>query len=211
MSVPRLHVVTDESIQSRHSHASLARCALAGGADCVQFREKRRRATAALVRLAGTIASACRDAGALGVVNDRVDVAIAAGAAAVHLGREDLPVDVARRLLGERALIGGTANSFAEAEGVWAADVDYLGVGPVYGTASKADPAPPLGLALLRRIAAACPKPVIAIGGIRAESIGAVIAAGVHGVAVLSAVAGADDPESATRRCRDALDAALRP
>lgn len=211
MNVPRLHVVTDESGEGCRSHASLAMHALAGGADCVQFREKRPWATAALVRVATEIAAACRAANALAVVNDRVDVAVAAGAAAVHLGRDDLPVDVARRLLGDGGLIGGTANSFAEAQRAWATDVDYLGVGPVYGTASKANPPPPLGLALLRRIAAACPKPVIAIGGIGPERIGAAIAAGAHGVAVLSAVASAADPESATRRCRDALNAALRP
>lgn len=211
MNVPRLHVITDASIQSRHGHAALAGCALAGGADCVQFREKRPRTTAALVQLAGAVASACRGANALAVVNDRVDVAIAAGAPAVHLGRDDLSVEVARRLLGGRALIGGTANTFAEAERVWAADVDYVGVGPVYGTTSKANPAPPLGLAMLQRIAAACPKPVIAIGGIGADRIAEVIGAGAHGVAVLSAVAGADDPESAARRCREALDAALGP
>ena len=206
--VPRLHVVTDETIQSRHSHAALAERALGGGADCVQFREKRPWGTAELVRVAGSVVAACEAAGAVAIVNDRVDVAIAAGATAVHLGRDDLPVEVARRVLGGGRLIGGTANSLAEAARVWETDVDYLGVGPVFGTASKANPAPPLGLAVFARIAAACPKPVIAIGGIGAERIGAVMAAGAHGVAVLSAVVAAEDPERAARRCRQALDAA---
>ena len=210
-NVPRLHVVTDETIQSRYAHAALAERALGGGADCVQFREKRPWATAELVRVAASVVAACEAAGALAIVNDRVDVAVAAGAQAVHLGREDLPVDVARRLLGDLVLIGGTANSLAEAARVWETDVDYLGVGPVFGTASKANPAPPLGLDSFARIAAACPKPVIAIGGIDAERIGSVIAAGAHGVAVLSAVVAGDDPEHAARRCRQALDAACRP
>lgn len=208
-NVPRLHVITDETIQQRHSHAALARLALAGGADCVQFREKRPWATAELVRAAGEVVAACVAAKAVAIVNDRVDVAVAVGAPAVHLGREDLPVSVARRLLGEGGLIGGTTNSLAEAARVWETDVDYLGVGPVYGTASKANPAPALGLAAFARIAAACPKPVIAIGGIDATRVGAVMAAGAHGVAVLSAVVAAQDPAASTQRCRDALDAAL--
>ena len=206
--VPRLHVVTDETIQSRHSHAALAERALGGGADCVQFREKRPWGTVELVRVAGSVVAACEATGGVAIVNDRVDVAVAAGATAVHLGRDDLPVEVARRVLGGGGLIGGTANSLAEAARVWETDVDYLGIGPVFGTASKANPAPPLGLALFARIAAACPKPVIAIGGIGAERIGAVMAAGAHGVAVLSAVVAAEDPERAARRCRQALDAA---
>lgn len=209
--VPRLHIVTDETIQSRHAHAALAERALGGGADCIQFREKRAWTTAELVRVAASVVAACEAAGAVAIVNDRVDVAVAAGAQAVHLGREDLPVDVARQVLGDGGLIGGTANSLAEAARVWETDVDYLGVGPVFGTASKANPAPPLGLALFARIAAACPKPVIAIGGIDAGRIGALVDAGAHGVAVLSAVVAADDPERAARRCRQALDAACRP
>ena len=209
MNVPRLHVVTDETVQSRHDHVALAKLALAGGADCVQFREKRRRTTAELVRLAERAVAACRTADAVAVINDRVDVAAAAGASAVHLGRDDLPARVARRILGSAALIGGTANSFAEAAKVWETEVDYLGVGPVFGTTSKANPAPTMGLALFARIAAACPKPLIAIGGVDAANIGAAMAAGAHGVAVLSSVATAEDPAAATRRCREALQAAL--
>lgn len=210
MNVPRLHVITDETIQRRHSHAAQARLALAGGADCVQFREKRPWATAELVCAAREVVAACAAAKAVAIVNDRVDVAVAVDASAVHLGREDLLVSAARRLLGEGGLIGGTANSLSEAARVWETDVDYLGVGPVYGTASKANPAPTLGLVAFARIVAACPKPVIAIGGIDAPRIGEVMAAGAHGVAVLSAVVAAQDPEAATRHCRDALDAALR-
>ena len=209
MNVPRLHIVTDETIQSRHDHVALAKLALEGGADCVQFREKRPRTTAELVRLAERTVAACRAADAVAVINDRVDVAAAAGASAVHLGRADLPAGVARRILGPAALIGGTANSFAEAAKVWETEVDYLGVGPVFGTTSKVNPAPTMGLAALARIAAACPKPLIAIGGIDAANVGTVMAAGAHGVAVLSSVAAAEEPAAATRQCREALYAAL--
>lgn len=206
MNVPRLHIVTDETIQGRHDHVALAKLALDGGADCVQFREKRARTTAELVGLAERIVAACRTTGAVAVINDRVDVAVAAGASAIHLGRDDLPASVARQMLGTEALIGGTANSFAEAEKVWKTEVDYLGVGPVFGTTSKANPAPPMGLTLFAEIATACPKPLIAIGGIAPANIGEVMAAGAHGVAVLSAIVASDEPALATRHCREALD-----
>ena len=111
--------------------------------------------------------------------------------------------------MGPEALLGGTANSYAEAARVWQTEVDYLGVGPIFGTTSKAQPAPTMGLETLARIARDCPKPVIAIGGIRAERIGEAIAAGAHGVAVLSEVVVADDPTAATRACMDAISAAL--
>lgn len=208
--MPRLHVLTDETIQSRWSHVDLARLALAGGADAVQYREKRPRTTRELVETAHAIAELCRSAGAVLIVDDRADVAAAVGAAGVHLGRDDLDVVTARRLLGPEALIGRTANSYGEAAAVWGGPIDYLGVGPVFGTASKANPAPPLGLTELARICRDAPVPVIAIGSITAERIPEVIGAGAHGVAVLSAVVAAEDVAGAVRACREAVDAAVR-
>ena len=207
-AVPRLHVVTDATLAPHVGHLELARLALAGGADCVQFREKRPWTTRTLLDVAVPIAQACADAGAVAIINDRVDVAFAAGAGA-HIGRDDLDAATARRILGPEPLLGGTANSYAEAARVWQTEVDYLGVGPIFGTTSKAQPAPTMGLETLARIARDCPKPVIAIGGIRAERIGEIIAAGAHGVAVLSEVVAADDPTAATRACKDAISAAL--
>jgi thiamine-phosphate pyrophosphorylase len=202
----RLHVVTDATLQDRHDHVALARLAAAGGADAVQLREKRPWTTRALVETARAVAAALAGSGTRLVVNDRVDVAAAAGAAGVHLGRDDLEVAVARRLLGPEILVGGTANSLEEARRVADAGVDYLGAGPVFGTTSKARPAPPLGLDGLRAIVRAVRCPVIAIGRITAERVPAVLEAGVHGVAVLSAVVCAPDPASATREIRRAMD-----
>ena len=207
-TVPRLHVVTDATLARHLGHLELARLALAGGADCMQFREKRPWTTRALLDVAVPIAQACAAANALAIIDDRVDVAFAAGAGA-HIGRDDIDAATARRILGPKALLGGTANSYAEAAHVWRTEVDYLGVGPIFGTTSKVQPAPPMGLDTLARIARDCPKPVIAIGGIRVERIGKVIAAGAHGVAVLSEVVAADDPTAATRACKDAISAAL--
>ena len=206
MNIPRLHVITDETVQGRHSHVDLARLALAGGADAVQFREKRSRTTRELLGVAREIAQACGQANAVAIVNDRVDVALDANAHGLHIGRDDLDVATARRILGRAMLIGGTANSYDEAMAVAATDVDYLGVGPVYGTRSKTNPAPVMGLEVLARIARNAPRPVIAIGGITARRIPETMQAGVHGVAVLSDIVAAEDPAGATRACRAAVD-----
>ena len=208
-TIPRLHVITDETLQTRFSHGELARLALAGGAGCVQFREKRPRTTAELIDAARPVVDACRAAGALAVIDDRADVALALEAEAMHVGRQDLDAATARRILGDSAIIGGTANSHAEAARVWMTDVDYLGVGPIHGTLSKANPAPAMGIETLARIAADSPKPVIAIGGIGPQHIGEILRAGAHGVAVLSCVAAADRPQDAARACAAALRAAL--
>lgn len=209
-AIGRLHVITDEQLQSRYSHAQLAALAAAGGADVVQFREKRPQTTRELIDTARAIQAAIGEAPAALLIDDRVDVA-AATDAAVHLGRDDLPPDIARRILGPHALIGGTANSLDEAQRVAAQPVDYLGVGPVFGTASKGDRAAPmLGLDALREIVQAVDKPVIAIGSITADNVASVLETGAHGVAVLSAVVCADDPQAATECIRAAIDRALQ-
>ena len=209
-SIGRLHVITDEQLQSRYSHAQLAAFAAAGGADLVQFREKRPRTTRELIETACAIQAAIGDAPTALLIDDRVDVAAATNAA-VHLGRDDLPPDIARRILGPGAIIGGTANSLDEAQRVAAQPVDYLGVGPVFGTTSKGDRAAPmLGLDALREIVAAIDKPVIAIGSITADNVASVLETGAHGIAVLSAVVCADDPQAATREIRATIDRALQ-
>ena len=205
MTVPRLHVITDETVQDRYRHVELAEFALAGGADAVQFREKRPRNARQLIDVAAAIASACRSADAALIVDDRADVCLSVGAAGVHVGRNDLDVATARRIVGPNALIGGTANSLEEAIAVAATDVDYLGVGPVYGTQSKANPAPVMGLDTLSAIVEHIGKPVIAIGGITAVRIPEVMATGVHGIAVLSVVVAADDPAAAAAACCEAM------
>jgi thiamine-phosphate pyrophosphorylase len=200
-------VITDVTLQDRHSHVELARLAAAGGADAVQFREKRSWTTRTLSETATLMRRALDGTVVCLVVDDRVDVALAAGVRAVHLGRDDLDVATARRALGRDALIGGTANSLAEAVRVGATDVDYLGVGPVFGTRSKANPAPPLGVDGFRAIVEAVSKPIIAIGSITPDRIPAVLDAGAHGIAVISAVVCQDDPAAATRAFREAIDA----
>ena len=207
-AIGRLHVITDEVLQTRYSHAELARLAVAGGADAVQLREKRHWTTRQLIEAAVGVSEACGDA-ALFVVDDRADVAAAVGAPALHLGRDDVPADVARRLLGRDALIGGTANSIEEALRVARTPIDYMGVGPVYGTRSKANPAPDMGLDTLRTIVEAVGVPVIAIGSITPDRVGEVMATGVYGVAVLSGVVCQDDVTAAARAYVTEIETAL--
>ena len=197
--VGRLHVITDEVLQSRFSHVELALAAAAGGADVVQYREKRPISTRVMIEVVCAMQAEIVSRETWILVDDRVDVACAADATAVHLGRNDLPPEVARRLLGPGALIGGTANSLEEAVRVAQQPIDYLGVGPVFGTTSKGDRAAPMmGLQRFSEICAAVPIPVIAIGGITVERVADTLSAGAYGVAVLSAVVCQDDPEQAT-------------
>ena len=209
--VGRLHVITDEVLQTRFTHAELAAAATAGGADVIQYREKRPISTREMIRVAGLMRLACQDLGASLLIDDRVDVAAAVGAAAVHLGREDLPPEVARQILGPDAIIGGTANSVEEAVKVARQPVDYLGVGPVFGTTSKGNRAAPmLGLERIAEICAAVDKPVIGIGSITVDRVADVLAAGAYGVAVLSAVVCQDDPQESCRAFANEISRVLQ-
>ncbi len=204
--IGRLHVITDEVLQTRFSHVELAAAAAAGGADVIQYREKRPTSTNELIRVCALMSVACREHGATILIDDRVDVAAAVGATAVHLGRDDLPPDVARRILGPDAIIGGTANSVEEAVKVAEQPIDYLGVGPVFGTTSKGDRAAPmLGLERFAKVCAAVDLPVIGIGSITVDRVADVLAAGAFGVAVLSAVVCQDDPQAATSAFADEI------
>jgi thiamine-phosphate diphosphorylase len=152
-----------------------------------------------MVDAAHALLAATRAAGALLFVNDRVDVAVIAGADGAHVGQDDLPVAAARRVSPPGFLLGVSAESVelalqAEAEGA-----DYVGVGPVYATGSKADAGEPIGLGRVAEVAAAVRIPVVGIGGITVGDARAVVESGAAGVAVISAVMRADDPESAVR------------
>ncbi|GAB4264343.1 MAG: thiamine phosphate synthase [Deferrisomatales bacterium] len=204
--VGTLHVLTDTVLQSAYSHEELARLALEGGADVIQFRQKEG-ATRELIEVARRLKRLCEAAGALLIVNDRVDVALAADADGVHLGREDFPIPLARTLLGEGRLVGGSAATLAEARRCVDEGADYVGFGPVFPTGSKADAGPVSGLEGLRRVARAVPVPVIAIGGVDATNAPEVLGAGARGIAVISAVCCQADPREAARRLRRLLAA----
>lgn len=203
----RLHVLTDFFLQQRFSHAELARRALDGGADTIQFRQKAGGLRHKLYE-ARRVAAVCRAAGASLIIDDHIDIALALGAG-VHLGQTDFPVEEARRLLGPGELIGATATTPAQVHRACRAGADYVGFGPVFSTGSKDNPSAVKGLHGLAAACAAASVPVIAIAGMTPERVRPALDAGAHGVAVLSAVALASDPAAAAARFRAAIDAAL--
>ena len=202
--VGRFHVLTDTVLQCRLSHVELAELAIAGGADTIQFRQKAG-LTREMIRAAEQMQALCKKAGVTFLVNDRVDVAIASHADGVHLGQDDFPIPLARKLLGAEAIIGGSASSPEEARKCLLEGADYVGFGPVYVTTSKEDAGPASGLGLLKQIVEAIPLPIIAIGGITRDNLPPVMRAGVHGIAVISAVC-CQDPKEAARCLRDLLE-----
>jgi thiamine-phosphate pyrophosphorylase len=203
--IGNLHVITDTSLQKKFSHVELTEIALAGGADTIQFRSKSG-STKDMIESARQMKVLCSRAGVPLIINDRIDIALAAGADGVHLGQDDFPIPLARKLLGPDAIIGGSAGDMEEAKKCLAEGADYIGVGPVYYTKSKPDAGKAMGIENLRIIADEIPLPIIAIGGITASDIEELLETGAHGVAVISAVCLSDDPEAAARRFRDTLD-----
>lgn len=204
----RVYVITDSHRSRGRSHREIAEAAVRGGATALQLRMKEEPARV-MVETAREIAALCRAAGVTFIVNDRVDVALAAGADGVHVGQDDLPARDARALLGEDLLLGVSAATEDEAVAAWRSGADYLGVGAVYATATKADAGAPVGLERIRAICRAVPIPVVGIGGITVEGAAEVIRAGAAGVAVVTAVTLAEDVAAATRRLRERVDAAL--
>lgn len=195
--IGKLHVLTDTVLQSRFSHVELTEMAIAGGADVIQFRQKQG-STRELIEIATQMKRACADKGVAFVVNDRIDVAIAAKADGVHLGQDDFPIPLARQLLGNESIIGGSAATLEEARKCLADGADYVGFGPVFPTGSKDDAGPVSGVEILKMIAEAIPLPIIAIGGIGLGNTPAIVRAGAHGIAVISAVCCQNDPCQAT-------------
>ncbi len=196
MTLARLHVVVDR--------VRLAEAALAGGARVLQVRAKGC-TDRELYDLAGRVVALCALVGADCIVNDRPDVALAVAASGTHLGADDLPMAAARRVVGARQELGGTAREPVAARALVADGASYLGVGPAYATVTKTGLPAPIGAAGVAAVVAAVDVPVIAIGGVTAGRVPGLLAAGAYGVAVVGAVADSADPAAATR----ALVAAL--
>jgi thiamine-phosphate pyrophosphorylase len=209
----RLNAIVDPERAGGRSLAELARLCAEGGATLVQLRDKLRD-TRVMVDEARAIKTALAPFGVPFVVNDRVDVALAAGADGVHIGPDDMAIEDARRLLGPDAIVGISIKSVAEAEKAPVELVDYVGSGGVYVTLSKAQKNAPIGPEGLARIIGVfrrrAPKlPVCGIAGIDASNAAPVIAAGADGVAVISALSLAPDPAAAARGLRQIVDAML--
>jgi thiamine-phosphate pyrophosphorylase len=188
-----LHVLADDGGR-RHGPLAVAEAACAAGAAVVQLRAKRATDRQTLA-WAEAIRGRTRERGMLFMVNDRFDLALAAGADGVHLGQDDLPPDRIPAALRARLLIGRSSHTLEQAAAACREPIDYLAFGPIFGTRSKDSPYPARGLEMLARVVAlAAPRPVVAIGGIEASRLGALCAAGAAGAAVISAVTDAVDP-----------------
>lgn len=180
------------------------RACLAGGVDVVQLRDSQLDDSDLLQ--AGTVLSkACREAGALFIINNRPDLAPALDADGAHVGQDDIAVAQARRLVGPGRLVGLSTHTTAEVDG--AREVDYIGVGPVYATPTKPGRAA-VGPELVAHAAARANVPFFAIGGVSTQTVGPVLAAGARRVAVVRALVGAEDPETSARALREQIQRA---
>ncbi|MGC4893949.1 thiamine phosphate synthase [Micromonospora sp. DT31] len=197
-SLGRLHLITDT--RPGRDPLAVLRAALpvAGAELVVQVRVTDDATDREAYELACRVVEACRPYGASCLVNDRLHVALAVGAAGGHVGADDLPVSAARRVLGPQAVLGATAREPAGARAAVDAGASYLGVGPCHATTTKPGLPDPIGPEGVRAVAEAVRVPVIAIGGVTAASVPALRAAGAYGVAVVGALSAAADPAYAT-------------
>jgi thiamine-phosphate pyrophosphorylase len=200
-----LHVLTDQEWSRGRDTLTAARAALDGGATVIQLRDKKA-STRTLVEEGQALRVLTRERGALLIVNDRIDVALAIEADGAHVGQDDdMPLALARKLLGPNRILGVSAGNLEEAHVAIANGADYLGVGPIYATKTKADAGEPIGLSLLTELASHYSTPLIAIGGIKADNVTAVLQAGAQGIAVIRAIVSAQDITAATRELRESM------
>ena len=208
----RLYGIIDPERTGGRDPVDLVRRAVSGGATLIQYRDKHGEGRR-LVELARALKAVLEGTGVPLLVNDRVDIALAAGADGVHLGQDDMHPNEARDLLGLRAIIGLTLKTPDQADRMAGMPIDYGCIGGVFATMSKNNPAPPVGVEGLRKILSharlANRGPVGAIAGIDVLNAQAVIAAGADGIAVISALFMANDPQAEARRLRGIVDQAL--
>jgi thiamine-phosphate pyrophosphorylase len=204
---PTLYLVTDPHQGGGRALLEIVAAAVQGGVTLVQLRDKQAEGRA-LLEQARALAALLAPAGVPLLINDRVDIALAAGAAGCHLGQADLPVDAARGLLGLGAILGTSLDAVEQARTADPEYLDYVAYGPFAATATKGDAGPPVGVAGLAAVRALTALPLVAIGGLSAANLDAAIAAGADGVAVVSAIMAAPDPAAAGGHLRQAIEAA---
>lgn len=202
-----LYLVTDRRLCAGRGIERVVAEAAAGGVTMVQLRDDDTPAPE-LIDLARRLKALLAPLGVPFIVNNRLEVALAAGADGVHVGQSDTPAAEARARLGPTALLGLSITDTAQLASVDSVAVDYLGVGPIFATATKADAAPPMGLGGLAATRARTALPIVAIGGITGANTREVIGTGADGIAVVSAICAASAPEAASRELRALVDGA---
>jgi thiamine-phosphate diphosphorylase len=204
-----LYVILDASVAGGRSVVDLLDQVLAGGCRLIQLREKTMPAVE-LLPLARRLAQRCHEVGALFIVNDRADIAVAADADGVHVGQDDMRARDARGLMRSSMVLGVSTHDEAQARAAVADGADYVAVGSIFPTTSRAG-FQLVGTELIRRVRPAVPVPLVAIGGITLDNAAEVMRAGADGVAVISAICAQRDPQSATRALLDRLRGAQTP
>jgi thiamine-phosphate pyrophosphorylase len=204
--LPRLYVILDATLV-KNSPYDCAQELAAAGVRLVQYRDKAASARD-LLETSRQLVSSLNSYGSSLIVNDRPDVAALAGAAGVHVGQEDLEPEQARAVVGKEMWVGVSTHNLEQFRRAAATTADYIAVGPIFATASKANPDPVVGLELIRQVRPLSDKPIVAIGGITLEHAASVIAAGADGVAVIRDVLCVAKPGERARRFLETLDAA---
>lgn len=196
-----IYVITDSRLSMGRSPIEVVHQAIAGGAGLIQLREKNG-TDRELVVIGQAVREITKAAGAFLLVNDRVDIAQVIGADGVHLGQDDIPVALARKIVGPKKIIGVSVETGAEARAAEEAGADYVATGPIFPTTTKPDAGAPYGTGLIGRIKSATSLPVVAIGGINAGNLAYVVRAGADGAAMIGAVVGQPDIAGAVRELR---------
>jgi thiamine-phosphate pyrophosphorylase len=194
-----LYAILDSSLTKGRSPAAILHEFLAGGVKLVQLRAKEL-SSGEFFALAQEAREMTRDAGAMFIVNDRADIALAVGADGAHLGQDDLPLAAARKILGESKVIGISTHDLAQARDAEQDGADYIGFGPIFGSATKDTGYSPRGLEMLREVRQAVKIPVVAIGGITEKNVPEVWRAGANAAAIISDLMGAEDVAPKVRR-----------
>ena len=202
---PRLYLVTDPSLVPASGLVATVQAAVAGGVTMVQLRDKAADGRR-LVEAARALIEALRPAGVALIVNDRADVACASGADGVHVGQSDLSVADVRAIVGPDAIVGLSVEHPDQAAAGLVVGATYVAVSPVYGTPTKTDTGPALGLEGVAAVRASCVLPIVGIGGIDVDRVAAVMEAGADGVAVVSAILASPNVREAARALRKAVD-----
>ncbi len=195
----RVYLVTDRDLCLGRSLEDVTLAAVRGGAGAVQLREKHA-SSREFLALAKALVSRLQPLGVPVIVNDRADIALAAGAAGLHVGQSDLPPEDARRLMGPDAIVGLSVETREELLDAERFDIDYVGLSPIFATPTKTDTLEPWGLDGLRWARAHSPLRLVAIGGVHGDNAADVVEAGAHSLAVVSEICSSPDPENAARR-----------
>jgi thiamine-phosphate pyrophosphorylase len=204
----RLYAILDRDIEQQFELADFTTMVIEGGATALQVRLKRE-SSRNIIGFTETVLSVARISDTAVIVNDRVDIALATGADGVHLGQDDMPVALARKICGAGMIVGVTVRDVESARAAYGAGADYLGVGPVFGTLVKPD-LKPVGPDMIRAIRREISLPIVAIGGINDLNVAVPLANGADGVAVISALRQCHGPKEAASRLREAIDKAKK-